>query len=240
MREPPFKCCVGNKDGNRGVGFYLLFPRNHSANFWLWDFSVNHYSAKIERIAMKKHVCMLFLAVGLSFCFLSISAVAKTASDTPRPANYYPKPALNQIGLYDDNNADIKSGDLNSQDYWWTKFDAMMLDLAIKQHQPEGRIGMNISIALRRMDDLIKKYPKHEGIQKWKAHFLEVQAKINPDASRSQGFTTECPWDEANFAQLWVNVHWMKFLVEQKIGRMPSRLFPTSSKITPSCSRPSG
>jgi hypothetical protein len=92
----------------------------------------------------------------------------------------------------------------------------MMLDLAVKQHQPEGRIGMNISIALRRMDDLIKKYPKHEGIQKWKKHFEEVQAKINPDASRNVNFTTECPWDEANFAQLWVNVHWMQFLVEQK------------------------
>ena len=92
----------------------------------------------------------------------------------------------------------------------------MMLDLAVKQHQPEGRIGMNIAIALRRMDDLIKKYPKHEGIKKWKTHFEEVQAKINPNASRSDGFTTECPWDESNFAQLWVNEHWVKFLVEQK------------------------
>ena len=154
---------------------------------------------------MKKCVCMLFVAVGLPLCLPRISQAATT-----------PPVQASNVGLYDDNNADVKSGDLNSQDYWWTKFDAMMLDLAIKQHQPEGRIGMNIAIALRRMDDLIKKYPKHEGIQKWKTHFEEVQAKINPDANRSTGFTTECPWDESNFAQLWVNVHWMQFQVEQK------------------------
>jgi len=165
---------------------------------------------------MKKQVCVLFIAIGLPLCLPNISAIAKTLPGAPQPSDNQSSFALAHVGLYDDNNADTKTGDLNSQDYWWTKFDAMMLDLAVKQHQPEGRIGMNISIALRRMEDLIKKYPKHEGIQKWKKHFEEVQAKINPDASRSEGFTTECPWDESNFAQLWVNVHWMQFLVEQK------------------------
>jgi hypothetical protein len=165
---------------------------------------------------MKKHVCRLFIAVGLLFCLLNISGAAKTLPGASQPADNHSPFAFTQVGLYDDNNADLKSGDLNSQDYWWTKFDAMMLDIALKQHQPEGRVGMNIAIALRRMDDLIKKYPKHEGIQKWKADFEKVQAKINPDANRGISFTTECPWDESNFAQLWVNVHWMQFLVEQK------------------------
>lgn len=119
-------------------------------------------------------------------------------------------------GLYADEGKDVTSGDLNSQDYWWTKFDAMMLDLALKQHQPEGRIGVNVAIALRRLDDLAKKYPKHTGIQQWKARFEEIQAKINPDANRGLPFGPECPWDEANFAQLWVNLHWAKLLVDQK------------------------
>lgn len=119
-------------------------------------------------------------------------------------------------GLYADEGKDVTSGDLNSQDYWWTKFDALMLDLALKQHQPEGRIGVNVAIALRRLDDLAKKYPKHTGIQQWKARFEEIQAKINPDANRSFSFGPECPWDEANYAQLWVNLHWAKLLVDQK------------------------
>lgn len=120
------------------------------------------------------------------------------------------------MGLYDSDSGDIATGDLNSQDYWWTKYDAAMLDLALKQHQPEGRIGVNLAIALRRIDDLQKKYPKHEQIKKWKTRFEEIQGKINPNANRSDSFTTECPWDESNFAQLWVNEHWVKFLVEQK------------------------
>lgn len=112
--------------------------------------------------------------------------------------------------------AEVTKGDLSSQDCWWTKFDAMILEIALKQRQPEGRIGINIAIALRRITDLTKKYPKHEGIQKWKARFEEIQSKINPDADRRANFGPECPWDEANFAQLWVNVHWIKLLVDAK------------------------
>ncbi|HEX4342449.1 MAG TPA: hypothetical protein VH255_03610 [Verrucomicrobiae bacterium] len=123
---------------------------------------------------------------------------------------------LQPVGLYDSDSATITTGELNSQDYWWTKYDAMMLEIALKQHQPEGRIGIDLAIALRRIDDLLKKYPKHEEILKWKAHFEEVQSKIDPNADRGASFTTECPWDESNFAQLWVNVHFLKFLVDQK------------------------
>lgn len=123
---------------------------------------------------------------------------------------------LARAGLYDDKSEDVTSGELNSQDYWWTKFDAMMLDLALKQHQPEGRIGVNVAIALRRIDDLSKKYPKHLEIAQWKSRFEEVQSRINPDAPRSLYFSTECPWDESNFAQLWVNFHWAKAAARER------------------------
>jgi len=123
---------------------------------------------------------------------------------------------LARAGLYDAKSEDVTSGELNSQDYWWTKFDAMMLEFALKQRQPEGRIGINLAIALRRIDDLLKKFPKHAEIAQWKAHFEEVQAKIDPDAQRSLYFSTECPWDESNFAQLWVNFHWAKTAAGEK------------------------
>jgi hypothetical protein len=123
---------------------------------------------------------------------------------------------LERAGLYDDNYSVVTNGDLNSQDYWWTKYDAMMLEIALKEHQPEGRIGIDLAVALRRIDDLTKKYPKHEGIQKWKARFEEIQSKINPDADRGASFGPECPWDESNFAQLWVNFYFSKYLIEQK------------------------
>jgi hypothetical protein len=157
---------------------------------------------------------LTFIAIGLLFGAFNTSVIAKTIRDSSQPAAN--SSLLVDVGLYDGDSGEITTGDLNSQDYWWTKFDAMMLEIALKQHQPEGRIGIDVAIALRRMDDLTKKYPKHEGIKKWKARFEEVQGKINPDANRGDSFTTECPWDESNFAQLWVNVHWLKFLVDQK------------------------
>jgi hypothetical protein len=119
-------------------------------------------------------------------------------------------------GLYGNEGATATGGDLNNQDYWWTKYDAMMLELAIKNRQPEGRIAVNVAVTLRRIDDLIKKYPKHQEIAKWKARFEEVQSKINPNADRRAGFTPEVPWDESNFGQLWVNLHWAKVAFDGK------------------------
>ncbi len=124
-------------------------------------------------------------------------------------------PAMPAAGLYD-TGRDATSGELDSQDYWWTKFDAMMLDLAIQQRQPEGRIAVDLASTLRRVDDLEKAYPKHEEIKKMKARFEEVQSKIDTNANRSAAFTTECPWDESNFAQLWVNWHWAKAAAAQR------------------------
>jgi hypothetical protein len=119
-----------------------------------------------------------------------------------------------RAGLYGNEGKDVTGGELNDQDYWWAKYDAMMLDLALKQHQPEGRIGVDLASSIRRLDDLIKKYPKHEEILKWKAHADEVQAKIDPNANRSTYFNPGCPWEESNFAQLWVNLHWAQAAVK--------------------------
>ena len=119
-------------------------------------------------------------------------------------------PGSSRAGLYGDEAKNATTGELNDQDYWWTKFDMMMLDLAIKQHQPEGHIAVDLASTSRRLDDLAKKYPKHEEIQKFKVQVAEVQAKIDPDADRGKSFGPECPWDESNFAQLWVNLHWAK------------------------------
>jgi hypothetical protein len=117
-------------------------------------------------------------------------------------------PVVSRAGLYEDDAKNATTGALNDQDYWWTKFDMTMLDLALKQRQPEGHIAVDLASTSRRLDDLAKKYPKHDEIQKWKTRVAELQAKIDPNADRGKPFGPECPWDEANFAQLWVNLHW--------------------------------
>ncbi len=122
-----------------------------------------------------------------------------------------PKPAV--LG---DGGKKVVSGELNDQDYWWAKYDAMMLELAIKQHQPEGHIAVDLASSIRRLDDLAKKYPQHKEIAEMRARAQQVDAKINPDAPRGASFTPQCPWDESNFAQLWVNLHWAKVAFDMK------------------------
>jgi len=116
-------------------------------------------------------------------------------------------------GLYDDESKNVTSGDLKDQDYWWTKYDMMMLDMALKQHQPEGRIGFDLVSTKQRLDALTQKYPKHEELKKWKAHVEDIQSKIDPNASRSEYFNSNMPWEESNFAQLWVNFHYAQTLI---------------------------
>jgi hypothetical protein len=125
-------------------------------------------------------------------------------------------PGVRAQGLYGDEGKNATSGELNNQDYWWARFDAMMLEIAIKQHQPEGHIAVDLASSIRRLDDLSKKYPKHQEIAKMKARAMEIDAKIDPNAPRGASFGPECPWDEANFAQLWVNLHWAKVAFDAK------------------------
>lgn len=87
-------------------------------------------------------------------------------------------PAASAQGLYGDEGKNVTSGDLNNQDYWWAKFDVMMLELAIKQHQREGHIAVDLASSIRRLDDLSKKFPRHQEIAKWKARAHEVDSKI--------------------------------------------------------------
>ena len=118
-------------------------------------------------------------------------------------------------GLYD-TGKNATTGDLMDQDYWWARFDHEMLELCLKQHQPEGRIDVEVGGAIRRLDDLIKKYPKHEDLAKWRARAVEIDKKVNPNAQRGTPFNAGCPWEEANYAQLWVNWHYSKMLLDDK------------------------
>jgi hypothetical protein len=114
-------------------------------------------------------------------------------------------PAFGQ--LYGDGK-DVTQGELNDQDYWWARFDLMMLDVAQKQHQPEGRIGFTLVSATKRLEDLAKKYPKHKEILAMKQRADEALKSVNPNAERQAPFSPSCPWEQPNFAQLWVNMHW--------------------------------
>lgn len=161
-----------------------------AAKFAVTKFTVTSFAA--SRIAVSK-----FAVLTIAFCVLAV-------------------PSLRAQGLYGDEGKNATTGDLNNQDYWWARFDAMMLELAIKQHQPEGHIAVDLASSIRRLDDLVKKFPKHQEIAKWKARAEEVDKKIDQNANRGASFTPDCPWDESNFAQLWVNLHWAQTAFDAK------------------------
>lgn len=111
-------------------------------------------------------------------------------------------------GLYAEEDARIRSGDLNDQDYWWAKFDAMMLEEAIRTRQPEGHISIDLASSRGKLDTLVRKFPEHEEIRKWKARADEVAERIDEDKDRSVPYKPGFLWGEANYAQAWVNWHW--------------------------------
>ena len=120
-------------------------------------------------------------------------------------------------GLYGDDAAKVTSGDIDDQDYWWTKFDMMMLDLAMQQRQPEGAISLALASTINRLDELVKKYPNDDELKAWQKKAKDIDAKIDPNArNKGTSFNPGCPWDEANFAQIWVNLNHASMKVEAK------------------------
>lgn len=110
------------------------------------------------------------------------------------------------MGLYDRTDADLLGGELPLLDYWRARFDAAMLDTAIATRQPEGRIGLELANAIRLVDSLLDRYPRHAELLAWRNRAAAVLRQIDPNASRSVAFTPRCLWGEHAYREAWVNV----------------------------------
>jgi hypothetical protein len=119
-------------------------------------------------------------------------------------------------GLYDSDASAIKSGPILDRDYWRAKWNSMRMDDAIKEHQPEGAILIQVIGQQQLLDDLIKKYPNDEDLKKWQTEAKDVQAKIDPDANRSDELKAGCLWSEINYREAYVNYNYAKTAMDQK------------------------
>lgn len=119
-------------------------------------------------------------------------------------------------GLYESDASAIKSGPILDRDYWRAKWNSMRLDDAIKERQPEGAILIAVIGQLQLLDELIKKYPNDEDFKKWQAQAQSVQAKIDPNANRSDEFKPGCLWAEINYREAYVNYNYAKLAIEQQ------------------------
>jgi quinol monooxygenase YgiN len=111
------------------------------------------------------------------------------------------------MGLYDDDNAAVTTGELKLRDYWRAKFNDQMLDQALKSRQDEGAIGYTLIGSVSLLDELLKTYPNHEDLKKWKQKAVTIQGKIGPDFNRSGGFTKSCVWNEHSYQEAYVGYH---------------------------------
>jgi hypothetical protein len=116
------------------------------------------------------------------------------------------------MGLYDDDNASVTSGDLGNKDYWYSKAHNEALEQALKSKQPEGFIKDLLPEVIKAHDAVLKTYPNHEDVKKWKAKATTIQGKINPKADWS-GAKPGFGWDINNSPLIhgWVEYHWMKW-----------------------------
>jgi hypothetical protein len=134
---------------------------------------------------------MKAIVSALGALFLSLVLVA------PAPA----------AGLYDDDATKVTGGDLKERDYWRAKWNSIRLEEAIKERQPEGAIMMELIGDVSLLDDLLKKYPNHEDLKKWRARAGEIQKKINPDANRGESFKAGSLWNEHNYREAYVGLN---------------------------------
>ena len=110
------------------------------------------------------------------------------------------------MGLYDQSDANLNQGELPLLDYWRARFDATMLETAIATRQPEGRIGLELASAIRLLDSLLTRYPRHQELIAWRARAAAVSKQIDQNATRSAAFTGRCLWGEHSYREAWVNL----------------------------------
>ena len=121
-----------------------------------------------------------------------------------------------RAGLYDSDATAVKNGPLLDRDYWRAKWDSIQLPDAVKERQPEGAVLIAVIEELQLLDGLIKTYPNDEDFKKWQSEAQAVQAKIDPNANRSDEFKPGCLWAETNYQEAYVNYHYAKVAIDQQ------------------------
>ena len=113
------------------------------------------------------------------------------------------------MGLYDDDNAAVTSGDQNNKEYWNARAYAEALDFALKSRQPEGAIKDFIKEVIKAQDEALKTYPAHETLKKQKEKAENIQKKINANADWAN-WKQPWPWNDSGYFNGWVEYYWSK------------------------------
>jgi hypothetical protein len=138
-----------------------------------------------------------------------------------------PAAAAPGSGLYANDAASMTSGAIASRDYWQSKFNADQLEQAIKDHQPEGAIALQLISAVELVDGLLKQYPNHTELKAWHDRFTAVRKQIGDNFDRSAEFKPGCLWNQDSYMQAYVGYNTAKTAMasnDQELAFMMSGL----------------
>ncbi|HYE20577.1 MAG TPA: hypothetical protein VEA69_19165 [Tepidisphaeraceae bacterium] len=111
------------------------------------------------------------------------------------------------MGLYDDDNAAVTSGDVLDVVYFQTKFAQLKLDAALKSRQPEHAVGSLIPSVINGAEDVLKTYPNHAEVKGWVENGKKLQGKISSTATPEDFKADFAHWKDYSYEAGWRSYH---------------------------------
>jgi hypothetical protein len=111
------------------------------------------------------------------------------------------------MGLYDDDKKSITSGDILDVCYWQTKFAYLKFEAALASRQPETPIRLQTADVVNSTTDVLKEYPNHEDLKKWKAKAEDIAKKIDPNAVPADWKSNFAHWKDYSYEAGWRSYH---------------------------------
>jgi hypothetical protein len=120
------------------------------------------------------------------------------------------------MGLYDDDNAAITSGDLCDVIYWQTKFAHLKLEAALKSRQPEYAIRGLIPSVTQGAADVLKTYANHAEAKAWADKAKTIEGKIDPNAAPADFKGDFAHWKDYSYEAGWRSYHMAKMAADSQ------------------------
>ena len=118
------------------------------------------------------------------------------------------------MGLYDDDNAAVTSGDVLDVIYWQTKFAHLKLEAALAGRQPEGAVKQLTPDVRNGAQDVLGRYPNHAEVKTWLENAKKIEGKITPNAAHADFKADFAHWKDYSYEAGWRSYHVAKMAAD--------------------------
>ncbi len=122
------------------------------------------------------------------------------------------------MGLYDDDNAAITSGDVLDVGYFQTKFAFLKFEAALKSRQPEYAVASLIPSVVNGAADVLKTYPNHAEVKAWVDKCKMIEKKLSSNPAPEDFKADFAHWKDYSYEAGWRSYYIAKMAAaEQKL-----------------------